>query len=253
MSCGPSAKQALEADLALPEASGELPVEPRELLALYDANSELDASVPQLETAVAALEKLIGDESVSDADAGEAQWRLARVCFMASEIDETRKTAWLEKGVLAGEDALLMLPERVEPNYFTAVIKGRLAEDEGLGALWRIKDVRALAQKAASLDPSFERGGPMRMLAMLYARAPGWPTSIGDIDKGLEIASDLVQKYPYPLNHLIYAEVLIEADENDDARKHLQFVIDAPLEGRWAKESLRWVKRARYLLELISS
>ena len=83
---------------------------------------------------------------------------------------------------------------------------------------------------------------------MLYAKAPPWPTSVGDVDLGLEYAQKALDLSDYPLNHFIMAEVLIQAEEFEDASVELQKVLSAPNEGKWAAESAHWRTRAELLL-----
>jgi hypothetical protein len=86
-------------------------------------------------------------------------------------------------------------------------------------------------------------------MAMLYAKAPPWPTSVGDVDLSLEYAERALVVSDYPLNHFIMAEVLIQAEEFADAREELKKVLSAPNEGKWAKESEQWQARAQRLLK----
>jgi tetratricopeptide (TPR) repeat protein len=143
-------------------------------------------------------------------------------------------------------------PDRVEGYYYLAVIKGRRIELAGLTGIGQIKDVESYGLKAAEIDPRFEDGGPFRLLAMLYAKAPPWPTSIGDMDLALEYAKKANAISPYPMNNLIMAEVLIEAGDYEQARKLLNKVLAAPKSGRWAREGERWRPYVRKLLKSIT-
>jgi hypothetical protein len=115
------------------------------------------------------------------------------------------------------------------------------------------RNVEDLGIKAAELDARFEDGAPYRLLAMLYAKAPPWPTSIGDIDKAIEFADKAVAVSDYPMNHLVRGEVLIEANEDVEARKELKLVLTAPKSGRWAHEGEIWRPYALQLLDRIDS
>ncbi|MDJ0763784.1 MAG: hypothetical protein QNJ97_12450 [Myxococcota bacterium] len=180
----------------------------------------------------------------------EISFRLAHACFMTAEYesDGVRKTTWLKDGSDEATTAIRERPDRVEGYYYLALIKGRLAERGGLGGLGQVKEIEILGLKAVELAPGFEAGGPYRLLAMLYAKAPPWPTSIGDVDLGLDYAKKAVAHSDFPLNHLILAEVLIENGFPAQAREELRRVLAAPKMGRWARDGELWRPRARQLL-----
>ncbi len=179
--------------------------------------------------------------------------QLAVTSFDASEreTDETARTAWLQKGGEAAEAASKARPERIEGHYYVAVIKGRLAEQGGLSSLGMIKDIEDLGEKTAEMDPSFEEGGPYRLLAMLYAKAPPWPTSVGDMDLALEYAQKALSTSDYPMNHLIMAEVLLEDGDQQGAIEALETVLAAPVEGNWARDAEIWRPYAEKLLATV--
>jgi tetratricopeptide (TPR) repeat protein len=70
------------------------------------------------------------------------------------------------------------------------------------------KMVKAL-ERAAATDPGLDHGGPDRVLALVYLRAPGWPLGPGDADAGLACAERAVALAPaHPPNQLALAEAL---------------------------------------------
>ena len=85
--------------------------------------------------------------------------------------------------------------------------------------------------------PEIDDGGPLRLLGMLYLKAPPWPTGFGDSEKALELLRTAVEKHPrHPLNHLFYAEVLWEADESSPVERiesELAIGMRLLAEGNW--------------------
>jgi tetratricopeptide (TPR) repeat protein len=240
-------------------ARDELPNSPDALLAIAAARDTEDSPREDLLVAVEAYTKalrLVAAESSRQISLGELSWRLARACFLLAEIERntTDKLATLARGGDAATRSIRERPDRVEGHYWRAVLVGRQAENSGLGfsAMKLAKEVEKLGLAAAQIDPRFENGGPLRLLAMLYAKAPPWPTSIGDIDKALEYADRAVTLVDYPLNRLFRAEVLIEAEDFGQARTELKAVLTAPKVGQWAREGERWRPYARQLLGRIS-
>ncbi|MFO8073876.1 MAG: hypothetical protein R6V85_18595 [Polyangia bacterium] len=229
------------------------------LLSLADREARANSSIEDLTVAVSALEKAADQvaESRSSVPLWEIHWRLGRACFLASERSEERsdKLLWIQRGEDAARAAMRERLDRVEGYYFSAALLGRRAELSGLGfsAIKLAKEVEDLGKKAVEIDPSFEDGAPYRLLAMLYAKAPPWPTSIGDIDLALEYADRALQLSNYPMNHMVRAEVLIEAGDFGEARAELRNVLSAPKVGRWAREGEHWRPRARRLLSKLDN
>ncbi|MBN2803804.1 MAG: hypothetical protein JXR91_11975 [Deltaproteobacteria bacterium] len=237
----------------------ELPQKDEELFDFANSKNRLDSTFKDLSTAVAAYEKLL--ERVDDAayrttlKKFDIQSKLCQSIFRASEAESapSEKIRWIVKGEDLAEIIMRENPDNVEGYYYSAILKGRRAEsaDIGLSALKLAKKVEELGIKAASIDPAFEHEGPLRLLAMLYAKAPPWPTSVGDIDKAFDFAKRALKLSDYPLNHMVLAEVLIEDDEIEDAAKELNVVLSAPKTGDWALEGENWRPYVMNLLQKI--
>ncbi|MDD5307303.1 MAG: hypothetical protein PHU25_08275 [Deltaproteobacteria bacterium] len=221
------------------------------MVTLADLHAAEDADLDDLTTAVEALEKaakLLGREP-SSVSPYEVHWRLGRACLFASEIENAsaEKTAWLLRGEDAAEAATRENPNGTEGYYYLAALRGRRAQQGGLGGITLVRSVEKLGLKAAALDPKFEDAGAYRLLGMLYSQAPPWPTSVGDMDLAVEYAQKAVDTSDYPLNKLFLAQVLIEAGNPHEARTALRDVLAAPKVGRWARVGERWRPYARQL------
>ena len=80
------------------------------------------------------------------------------------------------------------------------------------------KMVKAL-RRAATAEPGLDEGGPQRVLALVYLRAPGWPLGPGDPDAGLAAAQEAVALAPdHPPNQLALAEALARSGRREEAR-----------------------------------
>ncbi len=235
----------------------DLPDDISALLEIADEQIDKPTSKKELIRAVDALEKvgeLLGERSV-DVEPVEVHIRLVRACFLVSERENetTQKLAWIAKGEEAAETTIRERPSRVEGHYYLAALQGRRLEQGGLSGIIKIRTVEDLGLRAAEIDPSFEEGGPYRLLAMLYAKTPPWPTSVGDIDLALDYAEKAIGVSDYALNHLIMAEVLIEAEEYGEAKAELRKVLSAPKTGRWAREGEQWRPHAQQLLRQLEN
>jgi hypothetical protein len=112
-------------------------------------------------------------------------------------------------------------------------------------------------KRAVELSPDIDYGGPLRLLGMLYLKAPPWPTGIGDGDKALELLKRVAEKHPaHPLNQLFYAQALWEVEGADAAtqvesrmaagRKLLQ-------QGKWGYSREPWEREFAELEKEIQS
>ena len=234
------------------EPVSDLPEDADALVKLADKKVAAQISAKELAIAISALGKAIGlvEEGKAKLEPIELQLKLAIACYLASELEENapKKMVWITKGIKAAEIVKAAWPDRVEGYYFASVLKGRKAEQGGLGAIAQLREIEELALKAEEIDSSFYEGGPLRLLAMFYASAPPWPTSVGDLDLALEYAEKAVSVADYPLNHLFLAEILMAMDEFGRARAELKKVLAAPKIGMWAKEGERWRPRASKLM-----
>jgi hypothetical protein len=107
-------------------------------------------------------------------------------------------------------------------------------------------------QRAVDLSPEIDDGGPLRLLGILYLKAPPWPTGFGG-EKALELLREAVEKHPaHPLNHLFYAEVLWEADESSPV-EHIETELATGMtllaEGNWGYNRGPWKKEFDRFLE----
>ena len=149
---------------------------------------------------------------------------LSRASFLVADSIEDNDESKIKKSAEIGVKAARIAgvnDTNPEACYYFALNQGLIVRIKGLFALNKlpeIVDALKIAQKADSL----EAGGPLRVLGMLYLKAPAWPTGIGDLDKSLEILQQAVTKYPtHPQNFMFYAEALIEDDDKEKALQNL--------------------------------
>src|SRR5206468_9879056 len=83
--------------------------------------------------------------------------------------------------------------EKPECQYWLGAALGVQAREKPSTGLSALPMIVEAFKRAAVADPALEDGGPERALALLYARAPGWPTGPGDPDLGLEHARKAVE------------------------------------------------------------
>jgi hypothetical protein len=126
--------------------------------------------------------------------------------------------------------------------YYRAVLLGLAVRLKGLDALGRLPEVLD-ALKIAREQPDVDLGGPLRVLGMLYLRAPAWPAGPGDLEAALELLKEAVTRYPsHPLNHLFFAEALRENDQQDAALSELTLARTLARADLWGEaNTTRWL------------
>ncbi len=219
-----------------PEAAPQLPAEPLptraiELVRLSNRLLQQPPDDARLDRALAAAR-----EATRRRPGYATWWRLARASLLVAQRHsrpQARRTAAAE-GIVAAQQAIAAAPERVGGYHFLAACTGTAIQLDTDGALERIQEIETNAQKARTLDAGFQQGGPLRVLAAMYANAPSWPTSIGDIEEALEIFKELVASYgDYGENHFHYAESLMKVSDYENAAAQYRAVLASPARGVW--------------------
>jgi hypothetical protein len=179
---------------------------------------------------------------------------LARSAFILadSENDENLKLEFVKKGVDAVDTSS---PESKDPelNYYYALNLGIIVQDKGLFGLGKLPKILN-ALKIASEKPEIDIGGPLRVLGMLYLKAPAWPQGIGDLDKALELLEKVSTEYPaHPQNHLFYAYALREDGDNARALEALVKAKNMAVPEIWGNYfSQKWLAEIEKLQSKVS-
>lgn len=148
---------------------------------------------------------------------------LSRTSFIVAdslEGDEDKLQKCAEIGVTAARHAGIN-KDNPEACYYFAVNQGIILYKKGLFGLSKLPEIFE-ALKISQKNEEIDFGGPLRVLGMMYLRAPAWPTGIGDLDKSLELLEKASKKYPaHPQNLMFYAQALIEDGDKDKAIANL--------------------------------
>ncbi|HOD15231.1 MAG TPA: hypothetical protein PLA65_07415 [Spirochaetota bacterium] len=149
---------------------------------------------------------------------------LSRTSFLVAdslEADEDKLQKCAEIGVMAARRAGVN-KDSPEACYYFAVNQGIILYTKGLFGLNKLPEIFE-ALKIAQKNETVDFGGPLRVLGMMYLKAPAWPTGIGDLDKSLELLEKASKKYPsHPQNFIFYAQALIEDGNKSKAHANLE-------------------------------
>ncbi|UOA10819.1 hypothetical protein KKZ03_12710 [Methylobacter sp. S3L5C] len=131
-------------------------------------------------------------------------------------------------------------------HYYLAANLGMAVREHptlAIGNLGRLEDEM---KQALALSPDLDHGGPLRLLGMLYLKAPTWPNGIGDRDKALELLGKAVKEHPeHPLNHLFYAQALWDEDDETvlpQVKAEVALGQKLLIEGNWGYSKEPWQK-----------
>jgi len=220
------------------------PEEVRTLVA--SASTHCQMAAPQSERDAGHADAIRAQQAAPrDRSAGLA---LARCAHLRAdpETDAARVVAVTEKGAEAAR-LVSSGPDDAEAAYLQAINLGLYLRAKGLVAIGRLSEMMALL-KTAGAKPDIDQGGPLRALGLLYIKAPAWPVGPGDLDAGLDLLKQAASKYPeHPLNHLFYAEALIEAGDHANARIELDQTRALSAADRYGDWAARWKKEADQL------
>ena len=170
---------------------------------------------------------------------------LARCALMQADLesDPARLVSLAEQGAEAAR-LVSLGPTDAEAAYLNALNLGLFVRAKGMMAIGRLSELVVLL-KTAGTKPELDQGGPLRVLGLLYVKAPAWPIGPGDLDVGLDLLKQAATQYPeHPLNHLFYAYALIAAGDTPTARSELDRARALAAPQRFGDWAARWKTEA---------
>ncbi len=216
-----------------------LPAEPAGLLRVADEQDGLGAA----RNSLTALERAQGAHAdwAGGAGAYDLQWRLARAYAALSEPDGDARASLVPSGLQAAKRAIELAADRVEGHYY-------LAQLHGFSALLQKGETRPLLQSfvseseaAIKIDEKFDNGGPLRIIGVLYARAPKEPVSVGDPEKAVQYMKRAVAAAAdYPPNQFFLAEAYIADERYSDAEASLATARKLLADKKWDARRAGW-------------
>jgi tetratricopeptide (TPR) repeat protein len=192
--------------------------------------------------------------SMNAADNFEAAWKLARAAYwMGGHAPEGERRAALERGISAGEAAVLLGPERPEGHYWLAADMGALAESFGLsqGLKYRSR-IKSELERVMAIDATWEQASAVTALGRWHYLVPR--LFGGSRSKADEHFRRALEQFPTSMTALLFlAESLTAQHKTAEARQLLQRVIDAPIEAEWAPEDRDFKRQAAERLRALAA
>lgn len=181
----------------------------------------------------------------------DAMWKLARARYWLGTNgpgDASAKKQELESGMAAARLAIEHAPERPDGHFWLAANMGGLAQAHGLRAGIRYRGaIKEALETVLAIDPGYLQGSADRALGRWYYKVPRlFGGNKGRSEAHLRRA--LAYNEQSIITRVFLAETLISRDRDDEARRHLEAAIAAPLDPEWAPEDRRFKAQARALL-----
>lgn len=233
---------------ATPSASPSVtPLPVSELLRSADDDYANRANLDRMRAGLKTLRRIRAVEH----DNYEAAWRVARLNYMLADrtTDDKEREQAFSDGFEAGETATKAQPERVEGHFWLGANYGGYAEFKGViyGATYADK-LRREMETVLKLDESFEGGSAFLALGQLDLEMPqmlgGDPArAAATLEKGLRYGAN------NSLLHLRLAEAYLQLKRKDDARRELNWIVNAKPDPAYLPEHEKALKSARELLD----
>ena len=151
----------------------------------------------------------------------------AKAWLAEREKDAKSRTDLAVSAVQVGQWCIRRDARSAPCMFWLAVALGLQARDRPTTVEDGLKRMVELLREAAKEDPLLDEAGPYRVLALLLARAPGWPIGPGDVEEALVLARKTVELRPdYPPNLVALGEVLLKNDRKAQGQEALGKAIE---------------------------
>ncbi len=167
----------------------------------------------------------------------DGSWKLARAYWYRGNSSAADKKPFFERGIDAGEKAVLAAPDRCEGHFWLGINYALLAESSGVfAALGLVDDVKKEINRAMEIDENCECGGPQRVLGKLYSRLPWFKG--GSKDKAVEFLKKSLELCPADTQSKIFlAEIYVEQKKFKEAGTLLNEVVVQEPDPNWIPET----------------
>lgn len=133
----------------------------------------------------------------------------AFVLWRLEKQDNRRRLGYAKLAVQMGKEMIKIAPNRPEGYHWVGAGLGMIGLTRGvLNSLQIVAEIRRNFEKSYELDPSYLNGSAMVQMARLYTMVPGFPISIGDKEKALQLLLKAKEIGPnFTLTHVYLADL----------------------------------------------
>lgn len=217
VSCAPALREPPSIAVLASKPMPEAPVDPAVLLQEADARW---AMRPDL-AAVREAEELYFRAAQSDEkDVAGLIGAVRTKTWLVEHISDSRERGDLAvSAVQTAQWCGKRQPDNAACDYWLALAVGLQAREVRQTAEDGLKTMVEALTRSMDKDPRYDHAGPVRVMALVLVRAPGWPLGPGDPESALEHAKRAVELDPdYPPNRLCLAEALLDTKAKAESR-----------------------------------
>jgi tetratricopeptide (TPR) repeat protein len=195
---------------------------------LAEANALLTSPTLTMSQAARALSLYQGALATAGAPRVALLAHLAQTCFVLGQMAPSQQSmGYYEQGQSYAETLIREAPGQVEGHYWLAMnLCGRADVGGKLLGHRLLPRILEELQRAIALGASYDQAGAHRVLGRIYYEAPGWPLSVGDLEKSRQHLQAAVHLSPdTSTNHLYLAQTLLRLNDNPAAVRELEQVL----------------------------
>lgn len=233
-------------------AAEPAPAKAEDAATLAREGEELFEREPRTRPAVERAYRALARAAGSLGDDYDLFWKTARALAWLADAGRGGPTQeeLAKTGLRFATSALALRPSGAEALYYHAMNTGLLADANHNYGLDAMATMTRELQASAAADERFDRAGALRLLGILYTRAPGPPSGVGSLRKALRSLRRAVELFPEDAENLLYlGEAEVENGEAEAGRAHLEAALRAPLVAGRTAEQEGWRAEARKRLE----
>jgi tetratricopeptide (TPR) repeat protein len=195
---------------------------------LAEAEALLNSPALSMSQAARALSLYQGVLAAAGAPRALVLERLGHTCFLLGQLaPDSQRMGYYQKGQSYAETLIREDPNRVEGHYWLALnLCGQAEVGSKLLGYRLLPRILEELKRAIALNAAYDQAGAHRVLGRIYYGAPGWPLSVGDMQKSRQHLQAAVHLSPATsTNHLYLAQTLLRLQEAGRARQELEQVL----------------------------
>lgn len=185
----------------------------------------------------------------ADAGSYDAAWKLARLDYFlgAHTTDRSERDRAYGEGVEAARRAVKLQDGKPEGHFWLGANLGGQAKESVLSGMAAVDEIRREMERVIQLDEGFQGGSAYMALGQVDLEAPRLmggdsKRAVETLEKGLRYGAN---NPPYRLR---LAQAYLAVNRREDARKELEFIINATPNPDYLPEHEDAVREAKKLM-----
>jgi tetratricopeptide (TPR) repeat protein len=218
----------------------------KELVAQADILYTQRADLPRAREGIILLRRAMA----ADSGSFDSAWKLARLNYYlgAHTNERSERERAFNEGIDAGRRAVKIEDGRPEGHFWLGANLGGKAQASMMSGLTSVSEIRSQMERVIQLDEGFQGGSAYMALGQIDLETPRMLG--GDAKRAVEV---LEKGLRFGENNTLYrlrlAQAYLAVNRKEEARKQLEFIINAAPDPNFLPEHQEAVAEARRLLE----